>query len=69
MSDGSVEIAERERDGTPTATVRGSVAAWVRALGPEGDLEELAFDGNRGLAEGLLTGFADAAARRSAQAA
>ena len=69
MSNGSVEIAERERDGTPTATVRGSVAAWVRALGPEGDLEELAFDGNRSLADGLLTGFADAAARRSAQAA
>jgi DNA-binding HxlR family transcriptional regulator len=69
LSNGSVEIAERERDGTPTATVRGSVAAWVRALGPEGDLEELSFEGNRGLADGLLTGFADAAARRSAQAA
>ena len=49
--------------------MRGSVAAWVRALGPEGDLDELEFDGNRGLADGLLTGFADAAARRSAQAA
>ena len=41
-------------------------AAWVRALGPEGDLEDLVFDGNRSLADGLLTGFADAAARRSA---
>ena len=51
------------------ATVRGSVAAWVRALGPEGDLDELEFDGNRGLADGLLTGFADAAARSNAQAA
>ncbi len=69
MRRGHVEIAERERDGTPTATVRGSTAAWVRALGPEGDLEELEFDGDRGLADGLLTGFADAAARRSAQAA
>ena len=49
--------------------MRGSVAAWVRALGPDGDLEELSFDGDRGLADGLLTGFADAAARRSAQAA
>jgi DNA-binding HxlR family transcriptional regulator len=68
MNGGSVEIAERERDGEPTATVRGSVGAWVRALGPEGDLEELEFDGNRSLADGLLTGFADAA-RRSAQAA
>ena len=69
MRRGHVEIAERERDGTPTATVRGSTAAWVRALGPEGDLEELEFDGDRGLADGLLTGFADAAARRSVQAA
>jgi DNA-binding HxlR family transcriptional regulator len=69
MSNGSVQIAERERNGEPTATVRGSVAAWVAALGPEGDLDELQFDGDRGLADGLLTGFADAAARRSAQAA
>jgi DNA-binding HxlR family transcriptional regulator len=69
MSGGRVEIAEREREGTPTATVRGSVAAWVRALGPEGALDELEFDGNRSLADGLLTGFADAAARRNAQAA
>jgi hypothetical protein len=70
MSGGHVEIAERERDGTPSATVRGSVAAWVRALGPEGDLGELQMDGNRSLADGLLTGFADAAARRnSVQAA
>jgi DNA-binding HxlR family transcriptional regulator len=69
MSGGRVEIAERERDGTPTATVRGSTGAWVRALGPEGDLEELEFEGNRSLADGLLTGFADAAARRNAQAA
>jgi DNA-binding HxlR family transcriptional regulator len=69
MRDGSVEIAEREREGTPTATVRGSVAAWVRALGPEGDLDDLEFDGNRKLADGLLTGFSDAAARSHAEAA
>jgi hypothetical protein len=68
MNGGSVQIAERERDGEPTAIVRGSVGAWVRALGPEGDLDELEFDGNRSLADGLLTGFADAA-RRSVQAA
>ena len=69
MNGGSVEIAEREREGTPTATVRGSTQAWVHALGPEGDLDDLEFDGDRGLADGLLTGFADAAARRNAQAA
>ena len=69
MRNGSVEIAERDRNGEPTATVRGSTAAWVRALGPEGDLEELEFEGNRGLADALLTGFADAARRSTAQAA
>jgi hypothetical protein len=69
LANGSVEIAERERDGQPTATVRGSVGAWVRALGPEGALDELDFDGDRSLADGLLTGFADAAGRRSAAAA
>ncbi len=68
MHDRRVEIHERDRNGEPAAVVRGSVSAWVRALGPEGDLEELEVDGDRGLAEGLLTGFAEAA-RRSAQAA
>ena len=68
MHDRRVEIHERDRNGEPAAVVRGSVSAWVRALGPEGDLEELEFDGDRGLADGLLTGFAEAA-RRSAQAA
>ena len=69
IGDGRVEIAERERDGTPTATVRGSVAAWVRALGPDGAVDDLEFDGNRGLADALLSGFSEAAQRSSAQAA
>jgi hypothetical protein len=69
IGDGRVEIAERDRDGQPTATVSGSVAAWVQALGPEGDVDDLRFDGDRGLADALLTGFADAARRSSAQAA
>ena len=34
MADGRVEIAERDREGTPTATVRGSTAAWVARSAP-----------------------------------
>ena len=66
---GSVEIAERDRNGEPSATIAGSVAAWVRALGPDGATDDLAVTGNRGLAEALLSGFSDAARRSSAQAA
>ena len=65
---GRVEIAERDRNGEPTATIAGSVAAWVSALGPDGATDDLAISGNRGLADALLSGFSDAA-RRSAQAA
>ncbi len=35
LSGGSAEISEVGGP-TPSATVRGTVAAWVRALGPEG---------------------------------
>ena len=35
LSGGRVEISELGATATPTATVRGTVAAWVRALGPE----------------------------------
>jgi DNA-binding HxlR family transcriptional regulator len=65
---GHVEIAERNRNGEPTATIVGSVAAWVRALGPDGATEDLSVTGNRGLADALLSGFSEAA-QRSAQAA
>jgi DNA-binding HxlR family transcriptional regulator len=65
---GRVEIAERDRNGEPSATITGTVAAWVRALGPDGATADLAIAGKRGLAEALLSGFSDAA-RRSAQAA
>ena len=65
---GRVAIAERDRNGDPSATIVGTVAAWVRALGPDGATDDLAISGNRGLAEALLSGFSTAA-RRSAQAA
>jgi DNA-binding HxlR family transcriptional regulator len=63
---GRVEIAERELNGPPAATVTGSKSGWVRALGPGGTPDELAFSGNRGLAEAILGGFTAAAARRAA---
>ena len=68
IGDGHVEIAERDRNGVPTATIVGSVAAWVRALGPDGATDDLSVTGNRGLADALLSGFSEAA-QRSAQAA
>jgi hypothetical protein len=48
--------------------VSGSKAAWIRALGPDGSSDDLAFDGNRSLADQILSGFTEAAAaaRRAA---
>ena len=54
---------------SPTATVRGTVAAWVRALGPEGSAESLEITGRDGLAGAVLDGFTRARARRAAAAA
>jgi DNA-binding HxlR family transcriptional regulator len=65
-SRGRVEISEAEAEGTPAAVVRGSSTAWVHALGPDGASEELAFSGNRGLADQILAGFTAAAAARRA---
>jgi hypothetical protein len=48
--------------------VRGSVAAWVRALGPEGGPDALAVSGRQGLADALLAGFAAARSRAAAAA-
>jgi DNA-binding HxlR family transcriptional regulator len=67
-SDGRVEISEGEAQDRAGAVVSGTQAAWVRALGPDGSADELAFSGNRGLAEALLSGFTHAAARRAAAA-
>ena len=63
---GRLEISEGETDAAPTATVRGSQAAWVRALGPDGSSDDLSFEGNRGLADQILGGFTAAAAVRRA---
>jgi DNA-binding HxlR family transcriptional regulator len=58
---GTVEISERESPDGAAATITGSEAAWIRALGPDGAADELEFSGNRALAEALLEGFTTAA--------
>jgi DNA-binding HxlR family transcriptional regulator len=63
---GRVEISEASTTGGAAASVSGSQAAWVRALGPDGSSEALSFDGNRGLADALLGAFTAAAAARRA---
>ncbi len=65
-SRGRLEISEAASDAAASAVVRGSKDAWVRALGPGGSSDELAFNGNRGLADQILAGFTAAAARRVA---
>jgi DNA-binding HxlR family transcriptional regulator len=65
---GRVEIIERDAPGDPDATVTGSQDAWVRALGPDGDMTGLEISGDRRLAEALLSGFTAIAGRRSAAA-
>jgi DNA-binding HxlR family transcriptional regulator len=53
----------------PTAVVRGSVTAWVRALGPEGSTESLQVSGHDGLANAVLDGFTRASVRAATAAA
>ena len=63
MSNGSVEIAERERNGDADrhACAAASPRGCARSA-PTATSRSSQFDGDRGLADGLLTGFADAAA-------
>jgi DNA-binding HxlR family transcriptional regulator len=62
---GHLAISERE-NGSSDATVSGSEEDWVRALGPDGELGALDVNGDRELAEGVLSGIVEAAARRAA---
>ena len=61
-SGGRVEISEAPSEAGTAATVTGTREAWVLALGPDGESDELAFSGNRGLADAVLGGFTAAAA-------
>ena len=55
-ADGTVTISERPAD-QADARVSGPVAAWVDALGPEGDTGGLEYTGSRALADAVLDGF------------
>ena len=65
---GNVTVDERP-DGPADAVVTGSEEAWIAALGPDGAIGSLDVEGNRALAEALLSGFAAAATSRGAQRA
>ena len=68
LSGGRTEVSE-VGGATPTASVRGTVAAWVRALGPGGSMESLQVTGRDGLAGAVLDGFSRAATRAASAAA
>jgi hypothetical protein len=53
----------------PTATVRGTVQAWVRALGPGGSTDMLQISGRDGLAGAVLDGFSRSGSRAASAAA
>ena len=68
LGGGRVEVSE-VGGATPTASVRGTVAAWVRALGPEGSTESLQISGRDGLAGAVLSGFSRKGAGAASAAA
>ena len=49
--------------------VRGTVQAWVRALGPDGSTERLTVSGRDGLAGAVLDGFSRARSRAASRRA
>jgi hypothetical protein len=67
-ADGHVTITERP-EGAPDAVVTGSEDAWISALGPDGAIGSLHFEGKRAVAEALLAAFSAAATSRGAQRA
>jgi DNA-binding HxlR family transcriptional regulator len=68
LAGGRTEISE-VGGAAPSASVRGSVQAWVRALGPEGTTEALQVSGRDGLAGAVLDGFTHARTRAATAAA
>lgn len=65
---GEASLVEDEAEG-PDAKVSGPVRAWVQALGPGGDKTGLEFEGDRALADAIISQFAEAAARSTERAA
>ena len=68
LASGRAEISE-VGGAAPSASVRGSVQAWVRAIGPEGSTEALKVSGRDGLAGAVLDGFSNARTRAASAAA
>jgi DNA-binding HxlR family transcriptional regulator len=68
LNGGRAEVSE-VGGAQPSAGVRGSVAAWVRALGPDGSTADLQLSGRDGLAGAVLDGFTRARAGKAAAAA
>ena len=68
VKSGHVTISEQPTE-TPDARVTASVKAWVRALGPNADTGDLAFTGDRALADAVLESFGSAAVSASQHAA
>jgi DNA-binding HxlR family transcriptional regulator len=68
LANGRAEVSEVGGE-PPAASVRGTVAAWVRALGPEGASDALAVSGREMLAGAVLDGFARARTRGAVVAA
>jgi DNA-binding HxlR family transcriptional regulator len=67
LGGGHVAISEQPAERVD-ATISGSVKEWVRALGPEGDIGALQYEGDRGLADQLLNALTGAAAARADRA-
>jgi DNA-binding HxlR family transcriptional regulator len=65
--DGDVSISEQPEENA-AARVTGTIEDWVRALGPDGDLDALEVTGREELADRLLGGLVDAASRARAAA-
>jgi hypothetical protein len=65
-SGGQASISERSFDGRADATVTGSRSEWVRALGPEGSVDDVDVRGDSALADELLGAFVRAAQHRAA---
>ncbi|WP_302182758.1 winged helix-turn-helix transcriptional regulator [Paraconexibacter antarcticus] len=64
---GAVTVEEASAD-SPAATVRGSEAAWIDALGPEASRTGLKITGEQAIAAALLDGLSAPAAREAAVA-
>jgi DNA-binding HxlR family transcriptional regulator len=68
LKGGRAEVSE-VGGAQPAASVRGTVTAWVRALGPDGSTSDLQISGRDGLAGAVLDGFTRARAGKAAAAA